>query len=59
MVDGKIVYESCIFEFVNLVDEFVESGVRFYGGCCGINFEYIRVILKVLKGKEVLFESSI
>lgn len=58
VVDGKTVYESCIPEFVNLADEFVESGVRLYGGCCGTNPEYIRAISKVLKGKEALFESS-
>jgi len=59
VVDGKTVYESCIPEFVNLADEFVENGVRLYGGCCGTNPEYISAISKVLKGKEVSFESGI
>ncbi|WP_235374660.1 homocysteine S-methyltransferase family protein [Caldicellulosiruptor naganoensis] len=58
MVDGRIVYEDCIFDFEALAEDFIKSGVRLYGGCCGTNPKYIEAIAKAVKGKEVLFESK-
>ncbi|WP_241765452.1 homocysteine S-methyltransferase family protein [Caldicellulosiruptor morganii] len=57
IVDGRVVYEDCVADFKSLAEEFVSSGVRLYGGCCGTNPEYIRAIADAFKGKEVLFES--
>lgn len=58
VVDGKVVYEDCIVDFESLAEEFVENGVRLYGGCCGTNPEYIKAIAKIVKGKEAKFESK-
>lgn len=57
MIDGKVVYEDCIADFESSTEEFIQSGVRLYGGCCGTNPEYIKAIAKLVKGKEALFEN--
>lgn len=40
-VDGKTVYDVLPEEFSNLMCEYVKSGIRIFGGCCGTNPEYI------------------
>lgn len=58
MVNGKVLYEDCIVDFVNATNEFISNGVRLYGGCCGTNPEYISEIARLIKEKEMAFESN-
>ncbi|MEG2184011.1 MAG: homocysteine S-methyltransferase family protein [Cloacibacillus sp.] len=41
--EGKTSYDITPREFADCVKEFAQSGVRFVGGCCGTDPEYIRL----------------
>lgn len=40
-------------EFVNLMEKIYELGVKYVGGCCGTNEEYIKKLASHLKGRKV------
>ncbi|MGN0595311.1 MAG: homocysteine S-methyltransferase family protein [Hominimerdicola sp.] len=39
-------------EFAEYAEKFVALGVKFFGGCCGTNPEYIKALKKMLSGKK-------
>lgn len=49
-VDGKTVYDVLPEEFSDLMCEYVKSGIRIFGGCCGTNPEYIGKTVQKTKG---------
>ena len=52
IVDGKTVYNCPPEQFVELVPEFLASGVAIFGGCCGTTAEHIAALSKALKNAE-------
>lgn len=50
MEDGVSRYDVTPEEFASLVADFVRSGVRFVGGCCGTTPEYIRLLKEKTAG---------
>lgn len=50
--DGKTVYNCPPEQFVELVPEFLASGVAIFGGCCGTTAEHIAALSKALKNAE-------
>ena len=48
-VDGQTVYDVLPEEFSDLMCEYVKSGIRIFGGCCGTNPEYIRKTVQKAK----------
>ncbi|HOL22815.1 MAG TPA: homocysteine S-methyltransferase family protein [bacterium] len=44
LVNGKVVYPESVEEFVSNCIEMVRDGVKFIGGCCGTNPEYIKLL---------------
>lgn len=49
---GKTVYNCPPEQFVELVPEFLASGVAIFGGCCGTTSEHIAALSKALKNAE-------
>lgn len=49
---GKTVYNCTPERFVELVPEFLASGVAIFGGCCGTTAEHIAALSKALKNAE-------
>lgn len=49
---GKTVYNCTPEQFVELVPEFLASGVAIFGGCCGTTAEHIAALSKALKNAE-------
>lgn len=49
---GKTVYNCPPEQFVELVPEFLASGVAIFGGCCGTTAEHIAALSKALKNAE-------
>ena len=39
-------------EFAGLIEKLIPLGVKFFGGCCGTNPEFISEVRKVLEGKK-------
>ena len=39
-------------EFAGLIEKLIPLGVKFFGGCCGTNPEFISEVKKVLEGKK-------
>lgn len=54
IVDGKTVYNCPPEQFVELVPEFLASGVAIFGGCCGTTAEHIAALSKALKNAETV-----
>lgn len=52
IVDGKTVYNCPPEQFVELVPEFLASGVAIFGGCCGTTAEHIAALSKALQNAE-------
>ena len=50
MVDGKTVYKQTPGEFAAYVPQLVEAGASFIGGCCGTTPEFIRAVVRKLRG---------
>lgn len=50
--DGKTVYNCPPEQFVELIPEFLASGVAIFGGCCGTTAEHIAALSKALKNAE-------
>jgi 5-methyltetrahydrofolate--homocysteine methyltransferase len=50
MVEGKAVYAQTPDEFASFVPQLLEAGATFIGGCCGTTPEFIRAIVKKIKG---------
>lgn len=48
--NGKTVFDVTPEEFADEVADFVKSGVRAVGGCCGTTPEYIRLICERVRG---------
>lgn len=48
-VDGIDHYDCDPLEFASYADAFIRNGVKFLGGCCGTNPEYIKEICKALE----------
>ena len=48
--DGHTAYDITAEEFAGYARRFVESGVRFIGGCCGTTPEYIRLVRDTIEG---------
>lgn len=51
---GKTVYNCPPEQFVELVPEFLASGVAIFGGCCGTTAEHIAALSKALKNAETV-----
>lgn len=49
-VDGKTVYDVLPQEFSDLMCEYIKSGIRIFGGCCGTDPEYIRQTVQKTDG---------
>lgn len=49
---GKTVYNCPPEQFVELVPEFLASGVAIFGGCCGTTAEHIAALSKALRNAE-------
>lgn len=49
---GKTVYNCPPEQFVELIPEFLASGVAIFGGCCGTTAEHIAALSKALKNAE-------
>lgn len=52
IVDGKTVYNCPPEQFVELIPEFLASGVAIFGGCCGTTAEHIAALSKALQNAE-------
>lgn len=52
IVDGKTVYNCPPEQFVELIPEFLASGVAIFGGCCGTTAEHIAALSKALRNAE-------
>lgn len=52
--DGKTVYNCPPEQFVELVPEFLASGVAIFGGCCGTTAEHIAALSKALQNAETV-----
>lgn len=50
LVEGRAVYQATSAEFASHVPELVELGASFIGGCCGTNPEFIRAVVRVVRG---------
>ncbi len=48
IIDGKVLYEQSIQEYIIYVQKMVEEGVNIIGGCCGTNPDYIKEIYKIV-----------
>jgi len=48
IIDGKVLYEQSIHEYIIYVQKMVEEGVDIIGGCCGTNPDYIKEIYKIV-----------
>jgi 5-methyltetrahydrofolate--homocysteine methyltransferase len=51
-IDGEQVYVETAKGFAQYSDDFIKSGARLIGGCCGTNPEFIAEISKAVKGSE-------
>ena len=49
---GKTVYNCPPEQFVELIPEFLASGVAIFGGCCGTTAEHIAALSEALKNAE-------
>lgn len=47
IIDGKVLYEQSIREYIVHIKKMVEEGVNIIGGCCGTNPDYIKEIYKI------------
>lgn len=54
IVDGKTVYNCPPEQFVELIPEFLASGVAIFGGCCGTTAEHIAALSKALQNAETV-----
>ncbi len=50
MIEGKTVYRQTPEEFAAYVPALLEAGAAFIGGCCGTTPDFIRAVVKKLKG---------
>ena len=48
IIDGKVLYEQSIREYIVHIQKMVEEGVNIIGGCCGTNPDYIKEIYKIV-----------
>ena len=48
IINGKVLYEQSIQEYIIYVQKMVEEGVNIIGGCCGTNPDYIKEICKIV-----------
>jgi len=48
IIDGKVLYEQSIHEYIVYIQRMVEEGVDIIGGCCGTNPDYIKEIYKIV-----------
>lgn len=55
MENGVARYDITPEEFAACEKEFVQSGVRFVGGCCGTTPEYIRLTRSLIDGLEPVY----
>ena len=51
--DGKTVYKCTPEEFVELIPQFLDTGVCIFGGCCGTTEEHIAALHAALEGAEI------
>lgn len=54
IVDGKTVYNCPPEQFVELIPEFLASGVAIFGGCCGTTAEHIAALKNSLENAETV-----
>ena len=54
IVDGETVYNCPPEEFVELIPEFLATGVAIFGGCCGTTAEHIAALSKALQNAEII-----
>jgi 5-methyltetrahydrofolate--homocysteine methyltransferase len=60
IIDGKEVYAETPQDFAKYTVDFIKTGARLIGGCCGTNPEHIKEISKIVKGsKPVSFPLNI
>jgi methionine synthase I (cobalamin-dependent) len=50
LVDGRAIYTTTPEEFAADVPELVKRGASFIGGCCGSSPDFIRAIVRCLRG---------
>lgn len=51
-MDGS--YDLSVENYVDAMEKIYNLGVKYLGGCCGTNEEYIKALSERLKGKEVI-----
>lgn len=51
ILDGKLIYSESPSNFAFFVEEMLDLGINFIGGCCGTNPEFIKEAYKVFKEK--------
>jgi 5-methyltetrahydrofolate--homocysteine methyltransferase len=49
--DGKIIYEESPEMFAQFVEQIIDVGIEFIGGCCGTTVEHIRKAAQMIKSK--------
>ncbi len=50
-IDGKFVFPASSEHFARYAMEFIKSGVKIVGGCCGTVPSYIKLLVKMLESK--------
>jgi len=50
MENGRVVYRTTPDKFADVIPQLVAAGANFVGGCCGTNPDYIRAVVKKLRG---------
>ena len=50
MVDGQTVYAQTPEDFASFVPQLLKAGASFIGGCCGTTPDFIRALVKTLRG---------
>lgn len=50
IIDNKTVWDYPIERFADYSEKFVKLGANIVGGCCGTNPDFIRVVVKKVKG---------
>lgn len=50
--DGKTGFDITAEQFASLMTEYVDMGVSIVGGCCGTDYDYIRLLKNAVNGKK-------
>ncbi len=58
VVDGKTTFQLKADEFATFLPEFIDTGVCIFGGCCGSDESFIKVIADTVKGAKMITPTS-